>query len=119
MINRHALLFVLALAISPLSPCVAGPCSPQIDNMQARIDARLQAAAAAGPAGKETVAATMNRQPTPKSIAEAEVKLGDISAETVQTVADAMARARKADAAGDGIGCQQALNDVKKAIGDR
>jgi hypothetical protein len=118
MIHRYALLFGLAVAISPVSPCVAGPCAEQIVNVQARIDAKLQAAAAAGPTGKETVAATMNRQPTPKSIAEAEVKLGDISAQTWQTVDDAMARARKADAAGDGKGCQQALNDVKKAIGD-
>jgi hypothetical protein len=118
MINRYALLFGLALAISPMPPCVAGPCTEQIANMQASIDAKLQAAAAAGPAGKETVAATMNRQPTPKSIAAAEVKLGDISAQKLQTVEDAMARARKADATGDGIGCQQALNDVKKAIGD-
>ena len=118
MIHRYALLFGLAVTISPMSPCFAGPCAEQIANMQARIDAKLQAAAAAGPAGKETVAATMNRQPTPKSIAEAEVKLGDISAQTLQRVEEAMTRARKADAAGDGTGCQQALNDVKKALGD-
>ena len=118
MINRYALLFGLAVAIAPVPPCVAGPCAGQIANMQARIDAKLQAAAAAGPAGKETVAATMNRQPTPKSIAAAEVKLGDISAQTLQTVEDAMARARKADAAGDGKGCQQALDEARKAIGD-
>jgi hypothetical protein len=118
MINRYALLFGLVVAISHMPACLAGPCSQEIGNMQARIDAKLQAAAAAGPAGQETIAATMNRQPTPKSIAAAEVKLGDISAQTLQTVEDAMARARKADASGDGVGCQHALNDVRKTIGD-
>jgi hypothetical protein len=76
----YGLLFGVAAAISYAPACYAGPCSQQVDEMQGKIDAKLAAAAAAGPAGKETTAATMNRQPTPKSIAEAEVKLGDISA---------------------------------------
>jgi hypothetical protein len=114
----YGLLFGVAAAISYAPACYAGPCSQQVDEMQGKIDAKLAAAAAAGPAGKETTAATMNRQPTPKSIAEAEVKLGDISAKTVQAIEDAMARARKADLAGDKIGCEQALVDAQNAIGD-
>jgi hypothetical protein len=116
--NRYKLAFGVVVAIFYTPACFAGPCSPQIDAMQAKIDARLAAAAAAGPSGKETTAATMDRQPTPKSIAEAEVKLGDISAQTVQAVGDAMARARKADLAGDKAGCEQALSDVKKTMGN-
>ena len=107
---------VAAIAFAPA--CLAGPCSQQIDEMQARIDARLEAAAATGKTGKETTFATMNRQPTPKSIAEAEIKLGDISAQKAQAVRGAMARARKADLAGDKAGCEQALADANKAMGD-
>jgi hypothetical protein len=112
------LLFGVALAILLAPACFAGPCAQQVEDMQGKIDAKLNAAAAAGPAGKETKAATMNRQPTPKSIAEAEVKLGDIPAKTVQAIEDAMARARKADLAGDRIGCEQALADAQRALAD-
>lgn len=89
----------------------------QIDDMRARIDAKLEAGPAVGKSPKETNAATMNRHPAPESIAEAEVKLGDISARTVQTVGEAMVRARKADQTGDMVGCEQALAEVNKALG--
>jgi hypothetical protein len=51
------------------SAAYAGPCSDRIDAMQARIDAKLEAKAAAGPAAKQGVAAGMGMQPTPASIA--------------------------------------------------
>ena len=44
----------------------AGPCADAIDAMQARIDAALEAKAAAGPTGKEGVPAGMSVQPTPR-----------------------------------------------------
>lgn len=40
----------------------AGPCSQQIDRMQARIDAKLEAQAAAGPAATESSAALGHRR---------------------------------------------------------
>jgi hypothetical protein len=46
---------------------------------------------------RESTVATLNHQPTPSSIAAAEVKLGEISPEKVQGVEAAMARARVAD----------------------
>lgn len=116
--GRFALMFGVAAAVSFTPPCFAGPCSQQIDQMQGRIDARLEAAAAAGTSGRETTAATMNRQPTPKSVAAAEVRLGDISAKTVQAIESAMVRAREADFSGDKIGCEKALADVKNAMGN-
>jgi hypothetical protein len=115
--SRIAPMFGLALSIFSASPSVAGPCSQQIGEMQGQIDARLEAAAAAGPSGRETTAA-MNRQPTPKSIAAAEVQLGDIPAKTMQAIEGAMARAREADRAGDRAACEKALGDVKNAMGD-
>lgn len=118
MTSYHPLAFGVVVTLCCAPACLAGPCSQRIDEMQARIDARLEAAAAEGRTGKETTAATMNRQPTPKSIAEAEVKLGDLSAQTVQAVGAAMARARKADQADDKAGCEQALADVTKYMGN-
>ena len=114
----HLRLLVLAAALAASASAVhAGPCAPQIDLMQARFDARLEAAAKKGPMGRETNAATDHRQPTPDSIAAAEAKLGDISPRTVEEIEAGMARARKADLAGDKSACEQALAEVQRAIG--
>jgi hypothetical protein len=67
-----------------------------IDRVQTTIDAKLEAQAAAGRPARESTAATLHRQPTPGSIAAAEVNLGDISPEKVQAVEEVMARAREA-----------------------
>jgi hypothetical protein len=106
-----------AALVASTSASYAGPCSHEIDRMQAAIDARLEAKAAAGPAARESTAATMNRQPTPGSIAAAEARLGEVSPQTIEAVAAAMARARQADSAGDKSACEQALADVQRAIG--
>lgn len=115
MITLRVLIFS-AMAVAA-SAAHAGPCSDQIDAMQARIDAKLEAKAAAGPTAKQGVAAGMSVQPTPRSIATAEEKLGDISPQTVEAVGQAMARARAADAAGDASACQQALAAVQRVLG--
>jgi hypothetical protein len=95
----------------------AGPCSNEIDRMQARIDARVEAVARTRPSAPETPGARLHHQPTPGSIAAAESKRGDVSSHMVEAVEAAMARARKADLAGDKKGCDQALADVRRAIG--
>jgi hypothetical protein len=110
-----ALFGVVLSTASPL-PCFAGPCSAEIDAIMSRIDAGLEAVAAAGRGGAETAAATKHHQPTPKSIAEAEAKLGDVSTKLVGEVGNAMARARSADLAGDGAACEDALAVVRKGL---
>jgi hypothetical protein len=95
----------------------AGACSHDIDRMQARVDAKLEALAAAGPMARESTGALMHRQPTPGSIAAAENRLGEISSETVEAVIAAMARAREADRAGNQAACEQALSDLQRTIG--
>jgi hypothetical protein len=115
-IHRLVLLSTIALACSTLAGH-CGPCSQAIAQMQARIDADLEAKAAAGPAARESTAATLNRQPTPESIAAAESKLGEISPQTMRAITQSMARAREADAAGDASACAQALAEVQRAIG--
>jgi hypothetical protein len=93
-LRRLLVLSAVALAMSPVAG-YAGPCSQDIDLMQSRVDARLEAKAAAGPSARESTAATMHRQPTPGSIAAAEGKLGEVSSDQVKAIEVAMARAPK------------------------
>jgi hypothetical protein len=95
----------------------ASVCTDAIDSVQARFDARLDAVAGAGRAAPESAGALMHRQPTPGSIAAAEEKLGELSAERMQSVRAAMSRAREADAAGDKAACERALEEAQAAIG--
>jgi len=114
--NRSLVLGAVMVALLTL-PSYAGPCTHEIDRMQAAIDAKLEAKAAAGPAARESTAATMNRQPTPGSIAAAEARLGEVSPQMIEAVGAAMAQARAADRADDKIGCERALADVQGVIG--
>jgi hypothetical protein len=116
MCSLRLLAVAATLAASATTAC-AGPCAPQIDLVQARFDAKLEAAARKGPTGREGIAATDSRQPTPDSIAAAEVKLGDLTPHAVEVIESGMARARKADVAGDKSACEAALAEVQQAIG--
>ena len=109
-------LIVLGAMITSINTAHAGPCSPEIDRMQARVDARLAAQAAAGPSAKESTEARTHRQPTPGSIAAAEGKLQEITPESAAAVKKALESARAADSAGDGSACQQALGEVQRLI---
>jgi len=84
----------------------------------ARINAILEARAGAGSAAKEqAVVAGRHVQPTPRSLAAAEEKLGEISLETIELIKQAMGRARAADSAGDYAAYTQALAEGQRAIG--
>jgi hypothetical protein len=111
----HYLFVPVAAAITlSIVPSHAGPCSPEIDRMQARVDTMIAATAAEGPAGRESTAATTHRQPTPGSIAAAEAKLGEGA--RAERATAAMARARAADRAGDNSACEQALAEAQREI---
>jgi hypothetical protein len=117
MIMRRLILpSVAALAASTISG-YAGPCAPEIDRMQGRVDAKIEVTAGAGLSAPESPGALLHRQPTPGSIAAAESGLGEISPQTVKTVREAMARAREADQAGNLAACEQALAEVQRTIG--
>jgi hypothetical protein len=117
MITLRVLVFSAMAVAATASAAYAGPCSDQIDAMQARIDAKLEAKAAAGPAAKQGVAAGMGMQPTPASIAAAEQKLGEISPRKVKAMKRGMARARVADKVGDLRACRKALAAVQRVLG--
>ena len=113
---QRSTLAVAALAAS-MSAAYAGPCSPEVIQIQNLIDARIHAKAAGAATAPESTAAMMHRQPTPSSIAAAEAELGEISPEALNAVNAAMARAVEADGAGDRSACEQALADAKRLLG--
>ncbi len=113
-IHRLPILGAAALALSTLAGH-AGPCSGEIDRMQAQVDARIEATAGTDRFAPESPGARLHHQPTPESIAAAESKLG-AGPRMDEAVAD-LARAREADRAGDKSGCERALTDVQLLIG--
>jgi hypothetical protein len=112
----HVMISTMAIFATALATAQAGPCSPEIDRMQARVDARLAARASAGTTGSESSSALLHRQPTPDSIAKAEEGLRELSAEKVATVQRAMEQARAADRAGDASACAEALAAAQRAL---
>ena len=114
-IQRSTLACVAALAAS-MSAAYAGPCSPEVTQIQNLIDAKIHAKAGAATA-PESTAAKMHHQPTPSSIAAAEAEHGQLSPEEFTAVNAAMAQALKADGAGDRSACEQALADAKRLLG--
>jgi hypothetical protein len=85
--------------------------------MQAKINDKVEATAAAGPPPPPSAMTGMSAQPTPRSMATVEERMGELSPETAQAVEQAMARARAADGAGDKVACEQALAEVQRALG--
>ena len=107
-----------AVLAASLSASYAGVCSDEIDALQARIDAKVEATTAAGPpptAGG--VEGPNSVQPTPRSTAGAQEKMGELQPEIVQSVQQSMAGARTADTNGDKVACERALAEVRRTLG--
>jgi hypothetical protein len=101
------------VVIAPLSAAHAASCSDDIDRMQARIDAKVEAIAAAGPFVPTSVSAGMGVQPTPFGMATVEERMGELKRNKVDAVHNAMAQARAANAAGNRKACAKALAEVR------
>ena len=110
----------IALGVAALAFCSAaaraGPCAGEIYDADIAINKRLDAAAAHGKALPQSSAATMHRQPTPRSVAGAEAKAGDISEADFKALNAFMQDARKADDTGDLAACHKALADLKRIL---
>ncbi|MFY9694539.1 MAG: hypothetical protein WAK35_12425 [Xanthobacteraceae bacterium] len=106
-----------AALCASLSVAHAGSCSNDIDLLQARVDARVEAIAAAGPFVPPGVSAGMGVQPTPFGMATVEGRMGEVSGNKVDAVHAAMARARAANAgantAANYRACEKALAEVR------
>jgi hypothetical protein len=94
----------------------AGPCTDRIYQTDLDVAKILDSAAAEGRPAPESTFATMHRQPTPGSVASAEQQAGDLSADEVQAITEAMGVARHADDANDRDGCEKALADVDRLL---
>jgi hypothetical protein len=116
-IRRYPGLCAAVLAAS-VSASYAGPCLDEIGATQAKIDAELEAIADAGPpATASEMEGPNSPQPTPRSIAGVEERMGKIRPETVEAIEQGMARARAADTSGGKAACDQALAEVQRALG--
>jgi hypothetical protein len=95
----------------------AASCSNDIDVMQARIDARVEAIAATGPFVPAGVSASLGVQPAPFGIATAEGRMSEVSGNKIDAVHTAMARARVANAGANTApnhrACEKALAEVR------
>ncbi len=114
-VRRAAAFGALALVILAL-PAAAGPCTQEIYDTDNALGKKLDAVAGAGRTATESPAATLHHQPTPKSIASAEERLGEMPLADAQAFGYAMEEARKADAAGDGAKCQKALDEARRVL---
>jgi hypothetical protein len=94
----------------------AGPCTDRIYQTDLDVAKILDSAAAEGRPATESTFATMHRQPTPGSVASAEQQAGDLSADEVQAITEAMDVARHADDANDRDGCEKALAEVDRML---
>jgi hypothetical protein len=113
--SSQALLLGVAGLVAPITTSHAGPCTIQIEAVQAQVDARAAAIAGAGPVAPESTAALLHRQPTPGSIARAEESLGEGA--SITKALSALERAREADRGGNEGGCEQALAEARRSIG--
>jgi hypothetical protein len=111
--SRRIALILGLIVISPSAQ--AGPCTDELDALQPKVDARVDAAAGAGKFAPESKAATTHQQPTPDSIAAAEARLNE--GKRAREAVAALDRARKADAAGDSSACEAAVIEVRAALG--
>lgn len=103
---------VIWLALT--GPLHAGACTGAIESLQREVDARIEQEAGSGRTAPESAAAMRHRQPTPGSILQAEVALGEGGAAAAARAA--LARARSADQAGDPGGCEDAVAQARRIL---
>jgi hypothetical protein len=113
--SQQALLLGAIGLVGSVATSNAGPCRAQIDVVQAQVDAKSAAIAAAGPVAPESTAALLHRQPSPGSIARTEESLGEGA--SITKALSALERAREADRGGNEGNCEQALAEARRAIG--
>jgi hypothetical protein len=114
-IGSQAMLLGAIGLVAPVTAGHAGPCTAQIDAVQAQVDARVAAVAGAGPVQRESTSDPLRRESTPGSIPRAKESLGE--KDSVGRALSALERAREADRGGNEENCEQALAEARRAIG--
>jgi hypothetical protein len=116
MIMRHATAAAWAALMLGATAAHAGPCTDRIYETDLEVAKLLDSAAAQGRPAPESTFATMHRQPTPGSVATAEQQAGDLTADELEAITEAMDVARHADDSNDRAGCEKALSDVDRML---
>ncbi len=97
---------IFGLLFVAVSAAVAGPCTTQITQLEQQISV-TPAGPETGPTADQSIGAQLHHQPTPSAVAHAERKANaDADA--------ALDQARKADEAGDAVGCAAALREARR-----
>lgn len=86
-------------------PAIAGPCGRAVAQFEA-----FTRLSRAHPSARQSVAAQLDRQPTPASVKHAQLKAG-------AAFRSMMARAKALDAAGREAECRQVLTDARLVFG--
>jgi hypothetical protein len=102
----------IATLLCAVSPAYAGPCARSIDGLQAKVDAAIEKRAGSDGWKPESLNATRNYQPTPRSLAATEGHYG----QNLDAALDSLNRARAADSAGNVAVCQQELATVRAIL---
>jgi hypothetical protein len=116
--RRRDMIICYALALSSLalvlsaSTSYSGSCTQQIFDARSAAGKKLSDIAGAQPARPESTEAKLHRQPTPKSIAQAEGRF-EIA---VVAFEEAMKRAVMADDTHDLAKCENALTDARRIL---
>ena len=116
MIMRRATAAAWAALMLGATAAHAGPCTDRIYETDLEVAKLLDSAAAQGRPAPESTFATMHRQPTPGSVATAEQQAGDLTADELEAITEAMDVARHADDLNDRAGCEKALSDVDRML---
>ena len=95
-----------AILLGSAGTAQSGPCTTQIEQLEQQIGGDVTGPNT-GPTAAQSLGAQLHHQPTPSSVGEAE--------HVANTDGDAaIDRAKKADAAGDPTGCNQALVEARR-----
>jgi hypothetical protein len=98
-----------AVMIAGIDAARSGPCAEDIVALDRQIAIAVPGPQS-GPTGAQTIGAQLHRQPTPGSVERAE-NTADTDAE------EALARAKQADAAGNAVDCNAALQRARELYG--
>jgi hypothetical protein len=104
---------LIALCISPAR---ASQCTQDIHETMLAVSSKLTEIAVEGGTSHETQYATMHRQPTPSTIAQAEVLLGELPMTAAQVYDVSMRRDTDADSVNNLAGCRRALLEAQRAL---
>jgi hypothetical protein len=96
-----------------MSSTYAGPCASSIARVQAQLDGVIEKRAGANGWKPESLAATRNYQPTPRSLAATERHHG----QDLEVALDSLDRARAADDVGNTAVCRRELAYAKTILG--